>query len=70
MLDNNSLVVFSYLRNHFSKSDKSLQFPEINIQELSFKDIEESFKTLLNHGKITTTDTDYLNRITVTGIVD
>jgi len=70
MLDNKSLLVLTYLKNHFAQSGQAVQSVEIIIEGLSPLDIEESFRILDDKGLITSDDKRYLGRITVTGLSD
>ncbi|MBZ9608642.1 hypothetical protein G9F73_012565 [Clostridium estertheticum] len=67
MLDNNSLIVLAYLKNHFAKSDKMITALDLNIPDLSTNDIETILETLDSKSLINVTDKNYI-RICVTGM--
>ena len=50
MLDNNSLIVLAFLKNHFETSDKPISLPEIIIEGLSYEDISKAIDYLNNNG--------------------
>lgn len=52
MLDKKSLIVLTYLKNHFKSSDDIIHPIEININGLSFEDIYNAIETLDKHGYI------------------
>lgn len=60
MLDNNSLIVLAYLKNHFKESDKPISALDINIGGLSYNDIYVAIETLDNDGHINLTPKDYI----------
>lgn len=61
MLDNKSLAVLAYLKNHFAKSDKPLTALEIHINGLSHDDVTKAIETLDNNGHINLTPKDYIH---------
>lgn len=52
MLDDKSLTVFAYLKNHFATSDKIVERVDILSTGLSIEDISQSIKILENNGYI------------------
>lgn len=52
MLDNKSLIVLTYLKNHFKNSESSIDADKIHIDGMSMPDIEEAFLVLYNNGYI------------------
>lgn len=60
MLDNNSLIVLAYLKNHFKTSDKPITALEITINGLNYNDIDKAIENLLDNGHINLTAKDYI----------
>lgn len=52
MLDNKSLVVLAYLKNHFATSDELISAQQISIDGLSYSDINKCLEKLEAEGRI------------------
>jgi hypothetical protein len=52
MLDNKSLAVLTYLKNHFTKSDKPIAAVDMRIDGLNLDDIFKSIDILEQNGDI------------------
>lgn len=52
MLDDKSLIVLTYLKNHFKSNDTPLDADKIHINGMSILDIEEAFHNLEANGKV------------------
>ncbi|MEG1256660.1 hypothetical protein [Clostridium sp.] len=60
MLDNNSLIILAYLKNHFQTSDKPVTALDININGLNLNDIDKAIEILDNNGRINLTERNYI----------
>ena len=56
MLDDKSLKVLGYLKNHFAKSDKDVPYVDILQTGLSLNEIENSVQILSDGGYINVED--------------